>query len=446
MTSLFSIFHNWPLHRRILAIALPMVLSNITVPLLGLVDAAVIGHLAHPWYLGGVALGGTMISMSFWLLGFLRMSTTGMTAQAYGAQNSQAMGKVLLQGIGVALFFSVLFLIFHPLILDLSFFLSHASEAVKRSADTYFSIRIWSAPASLTNYVILGWLLGVGRSKQAMWMVIVTNVCNIILDLLFVIGLEWQVAGAAAASVLGDLFGMLFGIIFMRNTWRRLALPALRDIFDDIGENVGRLLSLNRDIFLRSLCLQGVFATMTFYGASLGDNIIAANAVLMSFVMVISYAMDGFAYAVEALIGRAIGQKRDDRLLESLLANCMWGFLICVGLSLTFFFAGHELINSMTDIDSVRETAYQYLPWLIAMPLVSLWCFIFDGLFIGATKGREMRNGMVVAMLSFAITLDATQVFVNHGLWLAMTVFMAVRGMTLIGMFMVQWRRQTFIG
>lgn len=162
MTSLFSIIYDWPLHRRILAIALPMVLSNITVPLLGLVDAAVIGHLSHPWYLGGVALGGTMISMSFWLLGFLRMSTTGMTAQAYGAQNGQEMGIVLLQGICIALFFAVLFLIFHPLILDLSFLLSDASNEVKRSADTYFSIRIWSAPASLTNYVILGWLLGVG--------------------------------------------------------------------------------------------------------------------------------------------------------------------------------------------------------------------------------------------------------------------------------------------
>lgn len=446
MTSLFSIFHDWPLHRRILAIALPMVLSNITVPLLGLVDAAVIGHLSHPWYLGGVALGGTMISMSFWLLGFLRMSTTGMTAQAYGAQNGQEMGKVLLQGICIALFFAVLFLIFHPLILDLSFLLSDASNEVKRSADTYFSIRIWSAPASLTNYVILGWLLGVGRSKQAMWMVIATNVCNIVLDLLFVIGLEWQVAGSAAASVLGDVFGMLLGIIFMRQIWRRMNLPVLRDVVQLIGQNFGRLLSLNRDIFLRSLCLQSVFATMTFYGASLGDNIIAANAVLMSFVMVISYAMDGFAYAVEALIGRAIGQKRDDRLLESLLANCLWGFLICVGMSLTFFFAGHQLINSMTDIESVRNTAYEYLPWLIAMPLVSLWCFIFDGLFIGATKGREMRNGMVVAMLGFAITLGATISFANHGLWLAMTVFMALRGITLILMFMMQWRQQTFIG
>jgi MATE family multidrug resistance protein len=423
-----------------------MVLSNITVPLLGLVDAAVIGHLSHPWYLGGVALGGTMISMSFWLLGFLRMSTTGMTAQAFGAQDSHEMAKVLLQGVSVALFFAALFLAFHPFIIDLSFWMSDASDEVKRSADTYFSIRIWSAPASLTNYVLLGWLLGVGRAKQAMWMVIVTNVFNIIFDLLFVLGLGWQVAGAAAASVLGDVLGMLLGIWFMRRTWQALMLPPLIDMFQLIGQNVGRLLSLNRDIFLRSLCLQAVFATMTFYGASLGDNIIAANAVLMSFVMVISYAMDGFAYAVEALIGKAIGQKRADRLLESLFANCMWGFFICIGLSLIFFFAGNVLINSMTDIDSVRNTAYEYLPWLVAMPLVSLWCFIFDGLFIGATKGREMRNGMVLAMLSFAITLYSTQSIANHGLWLAMSVFMAMRGITLIAMFLIQWRRKEFIG
>ncbi len=269
-------------HRQVLAIALPMVLSNITVPLLGLVDAAVIGHLEHAWYLGGVALGSTMISVTFWLLGFLRMSTTGLTAQAHGAQNSQQLARVLLQGSVIALGLAALFLLFHRPVAELIFHFSDASSEVKTYAEAYFYIRAWSAPAALLNFVLLGWLLGTQNARAPMWMVIITNLTNIVLDLLLVLGLGLKVEGAAIASVIADYAGLLFGLLCVGRYWRQHQLPAPFSFIPSLTKELSRLVALNRDIFLRSLCLQAVFSFMTFQGAALGDDIVAANAVLMS--------------------------------------------------------------------------------------------------------------------------------------------------------------------
>nr|WP_267136048.1 MATE family efflux transporter DinF [Vibrio sp. J1-1] len=428
-----------------MALAIPMVLSNITVPLLGLVDAAVIGHLEHAWYLGGVALGSTMISVTFWLLGFLRMSTTGLAAQSYGSDDRKQLALVFLQGALMALLFAVLFLVAHSSIADLIFSWSDASEEVKHYGMQYFSVRVWSAPAALMNFVLLGWLLGTQNSKAPMWMVIITNLTNIALDILFVIGLGWKVEGAALASVIADYSGMAFGLVCVWKIWQERQLPSPKRLLVDTQHGIGRFIKLNRDIFLRSLCLQAAFSFMTFQGASFGDDVVAANAVLMSFLMIISYGMDGFAYAMEAMVGKAIGAKDRQQLSASLIGTFFWSLVICLGLTAVFVLAGSTLIAMITSIEEVQQQAAIYLPWLVVMPLASMWCFLLDGIFVGATKGKDMRNSMFVATSSFFVVFYLFSGWENHALWLAMTSFMLMRGIGLGVIFLYQWRKGTFL-
>ncbi|MDC5820691.1 MATE family efflux transporter DinF [Vibrio europaeus] len=436
---------NRTVHKQVLLLAIPMVLSNITVPLLGLVDAAVIGHLDHAWYLGGVALGSTMISVTFWLLGFLRMSTTGLAAQSYGAESKHQLGLVFTQGMTMALGFAAVFLLFHQSIAQWVFSFSDASEQVKHYGAQYFAIRAWSAPAALANFVLLGWLLGTQNAKAPMWMVIIANVTNIVLDVLFVIGLGWKVEGAALASVMADYTGMSFGLICVWRKWISDSLPPVLNLIKDTTNGLSRFVKLNRDIFLRSLCLQATFTFMTFQGASFGDEIVAANAVLMSFLMMISYGMDGFAYAMEAMVGKAIGAKDRDQLNQSLIGTFFWSLVICGLLTLAFGLLGSNLIGLITDISAVHALAMEYLPWLIAMPLVSMWCFLFDGIFVGATKGKEMRNSMFLSTCAFFAIFYLSMDLGNHALWLAMLSFMAMRGLTLAIILTLQWRRNTFL-
>ncbi|EKO3423006.1 MATE family efflux transporter DinF [Vibrio fluvialis] len=433
------------MHRQVLWLAIPMVLSNITIPLLGLVDAAVIGHLEHAWYLGGVALGSTVISVTFWLLGFLRMSTTGLTAQAFGADNCAGLARVWLQGMLMALGFAAVFLLLHRFIADGVFGFSSASAEVKLYAQQYFVIRAWSAPASLVNFVLLGWLLGTQNSRAPMWMVIITNVVNIVLDLLFVLGLGWKVQGVALASVIADYSGMGFGLWCVWRYWLQHQLPSPLALLRESTQGLSRFVRLNRDIFLRSLCLQAAFSFMTFQGAAFGDQTVAANAVLMSFLMMISYGMDGFAYAMEAMVGKAIGAKSETQLKAAMIGSAFWSVIICLLLTLAFGWYGSALIRLITDISAVQQTAQVYLPWLVAMPLTSMWCFLLDGIFIGATKGREMRNSMFVAACTFFVVFYGFAFWGNHALWLAMLSFMAMRGLSLGIVLLRQWRLGTFL-
>lgn len=449
INSIVSNLSNRTIHKQVLVLAIPMVLSNITVPLLGMVDAAVIGHLEQAWYLGGVALGSIMISVSFWLLGFLRMATTGLSAQAFGSNNKEQLTIVFAQGIIMALGFSAIFLLLHSWLGTWIFDVSDASEQVKYYGQQYFTIRAWSAPAALANYVLLGWLLGTQNAKAPMWMVIAANVTNIILDLLFVVVFDWKVQGAAFASLIADYSSLLIGGYFVYRSWNKSQLPPLLKVIrsktSQLTNGLGRFVKLNRDIFLRSLCLQSAFAFMTFQGASFGDDIVAANAVLMSFLMIISYGMDGFAYAMEAMVGKAVGAKNKEELAGSIVGTFFWCLIICSGLTLIFFLFGSNLIATITSIEVVQLTAFDYLPWLIVMPLCSMWCFLFDGIFIGATKGKEMRNGMVVATATFFIVFLLLKSFDNHALWAAMLSFMLMRGVTLGVVFIKQWKSGTFI-
>ncbi|WP_429165344.1 MATE family efflux transporter DinF [Aeromonas rivipollensis] len=421
-------------HRAVFALALPMVFSNVTTPLLGLVDTWVIGHLGQAWFLGGVSVGATLINLLFWLLGFLRMSTTGLTAQAQGAASAEGQLDTLARALGLAvglgLALLLLVLPFLPAIIGLS----GGSPEVQVYAGDYVSVRIWSAPAALCNLVIMGWLLGMQDARSPMLLLILSNLVNMVLDAWFVLGLGWQVRGVAAASLLADYSALGVGLWLVSRRLRHLSAEVWQGAWSRWWQwpVVRRLLGLNRDIFIRSLCLQLCFAFMTLQGARLGDVAVAANAVLLNFLMLISYGLDGFAYAVEAMVGRAIGRRDRQGLREAIVLNLGWALLIAIAFALGFALGGRQLIAHITDLPAVIAEANRQLPWLIVMPLLAVWCFLLDGVFIGATRAREMRNSMLVAVFAgFFPVWWLCQGWGVAALWAAMAALMTGRGLTL---------------
>ncbi|MFQ6372328.1 MATE family efflux transporter [Shewanella sp. YIC-542] len=428
-------FFNRQQNRRLWALALPMILSNITVPLLGLVDTAVIGHLSNAWFLGGVALGSTIITLLFWLLGFLRMATTGLTAQAFGAQNHHQQQLLLVQSGLLAIGLGMLLLVLQNPLWAMADYLNDASAEVTLYAKSYFQIRIWSAPFALLNLVLLGWLLGRQRPKAAMWQLIIANIANIGLDLLLVWGLHLGVAGAALASVAAEIIACTVALYMVYRELRQQPLMPLTLLLEQLNlQGFARLLKLNRDIFIRSLCLQGTFAFMTFQGAGISDATVAANAVLLNLLLLLSYALDGIAYYAEAEVGQASGKGRDDAVQSAVMLACGWSLLIACVFSAAFMSTGGHLVALLTSISSVRDTAALYLPWLSWMPLLAFGCYLFDGVYIGAAKGTAMRNSMLLA--TFGVFLPVwwwLQHWGNHGLWAALSCFMLARSLTLAG-------------
>ncbi|MBQ4839534.1 MATE family efflux transporter DinF [Pseudoalteromonas luteoviolacea] len=428
-----KLFHylRTPYHIPLLTLAAPMILSNISVPLLGLVDTAVIGHLSHAHYLAGIALGSGSIALLFWLASFLRMSTTGEIAQAYGEKNQARSYQSLLASMAIALLFALSLIGLSPFLLEVIERLANPSSDVMEQASLYFSIRIYSAPAAMMNLVLLGFMLGLQYGKGPFYIVLFTNLVNIVLDLLFVIGFEWGVAGAAWASVIADYSALVLAVwltssLLKKKGWVFLWLRPSR-------QHLIHLLTLNKDIFIRSLVLQLCFSFMTFYGARLGDNTLAANAVLLNFLMLVSFAMDGIAYAVEAKVGQAKGEKDAEKLKAWVAVSTLWGSVFAVLYCLVFAVFGPAIIGMLTSIPSVVETALVYLPWLVVLPLIAMSCFLFDGVFVGLTRAREMRNSMIFsASLGFFLPVYLLLDHGNHALWFAMTCFMALRGITLI--------------
>lgn len=444
---MFSRFFNLSLQKKIGAIALPMVLSNLCVPLLGLVDTAVAGHLDDAQYLGGIALGSSVISLVFFLLSFLRMSTTGLTAQAYGANNTQDQLNCLGQGVTVALVIAVfLLLLQYPL--SMLFYLSDASLAITEQAVSYFQIRIWSAPALLTNLVLMGWFLGQQNARYPMWMLIFSNSINIILSIVFVVYLHWSVPGIAAASVIADYAGLALalGLIYQSPLRAKVLNYFHLNWLNSLQyRQFKKLFSLNRDIFLRSLCLQAVFIFIAFQGAAYGDNTVAANAVLLSFLMLVSYALDGLAYAAESITGHAIGQRNSDQLIDSLVVLSLWCLLLSLLFSFGYAAAGQTFVKLLTSIPQVQAEAALYVKWMILLPLVASWAYLLDGVFIGATQGKTLRNTMLMALIGFAALFLLFQDWQNHALWLALCGFMALRSLGLALVLFSQLRHQQLI-
>lgn len=418
-------------HRRVWSLAGPIILANLTIPLVGAVDTAVVGHLPDPKFIGGVAVGSLVFSFLLWAFGFLRMGTTGFTAQAYGAGDKAELRAALLRPLALAAVLGVLVILLHGPVRILALWAMDASPAVSAEAALYYDIRVWSAPAALINFTILGWLFGVQRARTALALQIVLNGVNVVLDLVFVLGFGWGVAGVAWATLTAEFTAALLGgVVLLRILGR---LPD-RDDLTRLADR-SRLLALfkvNVDIFLRSVLLLLAYGTFTSTGAGLGDLVLAANAVLMLFHTIISYGLDGLAHAAEILTGGAYGARNRRTLRQAVIVCGLWSLASALLLTVIFAAAGPAIIALFTNIPEVRETAEAYLWWVVALPLVSVWSFFLDGVFVGATRTAAMRN---TAFLSLGCFLAAIWVLVpmlgNDGLWLSLMLFMVARAVTL---------------
>ena len=414
-----------------------MIFSNITVPLLGLVDTAVIGHLDHAYYLGGATVGAMVITFITWLCGFLRMSTTGLAAQAFGAQDSRLGIIILFRGILVASLVGLTLIVCQIFYLDGALFLAGGSEQVQFYARQYSDIRIWGLPAALANLVILGWLLGNHQAKTVMWLLIFTNLVNLVLDLFFVLVLGWEVKGIAIATLIAEYSGLILGLIVIVAKFNE----AIKGLFSIQKKWISAVceknellayFKLNRDILIRTLCLELCFVFITFQGARLGDNAVAANAILMNFVLLISFGLDGIANAVEAMVGKAKGAKDYLALNTMVRISLFWTAIFALSYSMLFVFAGKVFVTWITDIDEVIAFTNQYLFWVMILPVLGCWCYLFDGIYIGLMQAKAMRNSMVIATFAgFFPIWFLLKDYGNHALWAALSIFLLARGITL---------------
>ena len=417
-------------HRAILAIALPIMLSNVSTPLLGAVDTAVVGQIPEPAYIGAVALGSLVFTFVYWAFGFLRMGTTGLTAQALGARDTDELVAALGRSLLIAGAAGAALITLQWPIREVAFSLIDGSPRVEALARSFFNIRIWSAPATFANYALLGWFIGLGRTDIGLVLQLVLNLTNMALDLLFVLGLGWDVRGVALGTLLAEWTAALAGLIIAtrhihriggRWSLKRLLRPA----------QLKRTITVNGDIMVRSLALIFVFVWFMAQGARQGDVRLAANAVLMQLVSISAYFLDGLAFAAEALVGRAIGSAKRIGLTTAAYMTTLWAAGVAALLSLAFAVFGAMFIDLMTVDAGVRAAARTYLPWAAGAPLLGVWAFQLDGIFIGATRTADMRRAMLASLAIFMAAWWLLLPWGNHGLWAALYVHYLARAATL---------------
>ena len=418
-------------HRRVWLIAGPIIISNISVPMLGAVDTAVIGHLPDPKYLGGVAIGAMVFTFIYWGFGFLRMGTGGLTAQAFGAKDADEVRACLARAAVIGIAVALILIALQLPIATATFSILEASPDVEALAQEYFFVRIWGAPATLMNFALLGWFIGCQNTKAALWHQLSLNGVNIVLDLVFVLAFGWGVAGVAAATAIADGVAVVIGLF--------LALPILRKLGGGFvrakilkASKIRRTIALNVDIFIRTICLVLAFAYFTAQGAAFGNVVLAANAVLLNFQTFMAHALDGLAHSAEALGGEAIGARDRKAFRDAVRVSVFWGMVVAAGFTLVYLIAGSFIIDVLTGIETVRETSREYLVWSVAMPLIAVCPFLLDGIFLGGTRGATMRNAMIVSLLIYlACCYILVPLWGNDGLWASLAIFMGARGLTL---------------
>ncbi len=406
-------------------------LSNVSVPLVGIVDTAVVGHLPNATFIGAVALGAVVFSFLYWGFGFLRMGTTGLVAQDMGARDFDELRATLTRSLILALSLGLAILALRNPAGELAFWALDGSAMVEGFAKQYYAVRVFAAPATLVNYVILGFAIGVQNTRAALALMLLLNITNVLLDLLFVMGFGWGVEGVAAASVISEYTAALFGLLLMRQMLSRLGgrWQPYR-LFD--RHRLKTLLGVNLNIFVRTLCLLFAFFHFTSTGAKLGDIILAANAVLMHLYTFMAYSLDGFAHAVEALAGSAYGARNRRAFVSAVRASTACAFLVSIVYCVVYAGFGSSIVALITGIAEVRTTAGEYLPWLVVAPVVSVWSFQLDGIFVGTTRAVAMRNAMLVSLAVFlAAVWLLLPLWGNHGLWAALIVLMGTRAITL---------------
>ena len=420
-----------PSHRDIVMLALPLIASNLTVPLIGLVDTAVAGHLPGASALAAVGAASAVSSVVLIGLNFLRMSTSGLSAQAHGAQDSSRTWLVFFRSALLALALAGVLVLARHDIAALGIALIAPPEDVAALAREYLHIRLFGAPFTLLSMVSMGFFIGVGRPKVALVMTITTNLVNVGLDLLLVPGLGWGVSGLAWATIGGELAGLLAALPFLLKRWRADAV-----VLDTQGlwnpQAWRKLLSGNADLWIRSLCLTGSFALFARQAAQLGETALAANVALLQFQALMSYGLDGFANAAEVLVGQALGARDGARAKRAVRLAIQWSLGLALVFTAAFALGGNLLVALMTDLPEVRAAAASLMLWMVLSPLVSVWAFTFDGIFIGGTWTRPMRNSVVAGAVTFGFALFLLQEPYGHqGLWAAFLMFFAVRGIWL---------------
>ncbi|MEM5382531.1 MATE family efflux transporter [Paraburkholderia phymatum] len=418
-------------HRRVLTLAFPIVLANLTQPILGAVDTAVAGHLDSASYLGGVALGGLFFNFVFWGFGFLRMGTTGLVAQSFGADDQAGLRMNIVRALLLAFTIGAVVLALQVPLIDFAVRAIGGSDEVQRHARAYCDARIWAAPLALANYVVLGWLLGTQRVRVALVTQVFINTVNIVAVLLYVYAFHWGVAGIGAATATADALGFAFGAVLLWQMRPRGLPPLERAALLDRSA-LKRMVAINRDIFVRTMCLLGTFGWFAHLGARQGDATLAANALLLNFQTFMAYGLDGFAHAAEALVGASIGARNRDAFRHAVNATMLWSALGALCFAIVYWAAGAWIVEGLTDQPAVRATAEAFLPWTALSPVVSVWGFLLDGVFIGATRTRDLMTSMIVSLGVFlAASWALVGAYGNHGLWAALLLFMAARGLTL---------------
>ena len=418
-------------HKRVLNIAIPIVLSNITVPLLGIVDTGVVGQLGLAAPIGAVGVGAVILSAIYWLFGFLRMGTTGLTSQANGAGNKPEVAALLMRSFLIAGAGGVMIILAQASLFWAALKLAPASPEVEGMVYDYLQIRVWSAPAIIALYGVNGWLIALERTKSVLIIQFIMNGLNIILDLWFVLGLGWGVEGVAIATVIAEFTGLLVGLWLCRSALKGTVWWEPKRIFN--RERLVHMASVNSDIFIRSLMLQAMFVSFLFIGADFGDVTLAANQVLVQFLEMTAFGLDGFAFAAEALVGTAYGARNLSNLRSSVVKSSIWGGLLCVALAAFFLFQGEWIIDVLTTAPDVRAEARVFLVFMVLSPILGGLAWMLDGVFIGATRTRDMRNMMVVSFVIYLLSLwILVPLYGNHGLWIALLISFVTRGITLL--------------
>jgi MATE family multidrug resistance protein len=409
----------------------PIILANISVPLLGAVDTAVVGHLPEAYYIGAVGIGAMLFNFIYHLFNCLRMGTTGPTAQARGAGDHVEVRAMIARALLLAGTIGAVLVALQWPIIAIAMWLIHASAEVERYAREYFLIRVWAMPAVLGTFAVIGWFYGLRDVRLPLAMQIFTNVLNIGLDFLFVFGFGWGVAGVAAASVIAEYSGLAFGLICVRHTLRRLPGAGGRARVLDRAR-LFRMVSINSNIVVRTLFIVSVLAVFMAKSAELGDVTLAANQVLQNFLVFTSYGLDAFAHAAEAILGEAVGRGDRAGFRRDVRVVFLWAGIVGALNAALYGLAGHGIIDLLTGIPEVRAAAASYLFWPALMPLISVWAFTYDGVYLAATSTRAMRNTVMLSFVVFLAALYALMPLLgNHGLWLAVAAFLGCRGLLL---------------
>ena len=423
------------MNRRILRLAIPSIISNITVPLLGLVDVAIVGHLGAASYIGAIAVGGMLFSMIYWVFGFLRMGTSGLAAQAFGRRNLDEVSLVFVRSLGIGVALGLCLVALQVPILSVAFQWVDTTDEVRRLASLYFSICVWGAPAVLGLYSFSGWFVGMQNSRFPMYIALVQNVVNIVASLAFVFIGKMGVAGVALGTLIAQYAGFLLALLLWMVYYGRL-WPRIRWTVVCEAEAMQAFFKLNRDIFLRTLCLVAVTVFFTSQGAREGEVVLAVNTLLMQLFTLFSYVMDGFAYAAEALTGRYVGAQNSDGLRRLVRVLFTWGAGLAIAFTLVYALGGESFLALLTNEPSVLVASRAYFGWAVAIPMAGVAAFLWDGIFVGATLSREMLRSMWIASASFFLVYFTLHPLLgNHALWIAFLSYLALRGIVQTGIF-----------